>query len=136
MVASSNDHGLGMKLATDMDREMSSRTSQGINNGGNNNHDGMITPATNSTLTKTLQESFIDWRAGQGGTVAFDSERRAVQRFVRETLFSNLKFLRSENELEYNGKLRNKLQQNLDCFWCLTRESWNDRNKEHSTCCL
>jgi hypothetical protein len=68
----------------------------------------MTTTATaGSTLTKTLQDSFVEWRLGQGGTVSFENDKRAVQWYVRETLFSNLKFLWSEGELEYTGKFSN-----------------------------
>jgi hypothetical protein len=84
------------------DGEVASRTSEEFNV---IMESGMTTPATGgSTLTKTLQDSFVEWRSEQGGTVSFENDKRAVQRYVRETLFSNLKFLRSEGELEYTGK--------------------------------
>ena len=103
-MAAGHGHSLNLRLSEEMERDVS--TGNNVDNNDNGPvADGMTTLATGSTLTKTLQESFIGWRAEQGGTVAFDNDKRAVQRFVRESLFSNLKFLRSEEELEYTGKL-------------------------------
>jgi len=49
-------------------------------------------------------EEYLQMRTEQGGITAFENEKRAVQRFVRETLFAKVKFVTSDVDLEYSGK--------------------------------
>jgi hypothetical protein len=48
-------------------------------------------------------ESYLQMRLDQAGTTNFENEKRAVQRFVRETVFSKVKFITSDVELDYSG---------------------------------
>jgi len=52
------------------------------------------------------QEEFLKFRNELGSTTTVANEKRAVQRFVRETLFAKLKFISCDSELEYSGMFR------------------------------
>lgn len=63
-------------------------------------------PRTESTISSNQQDEYSQWRIDLGSTTTYDNEKRAVQRYVRETLFSKLKFIRSDHELEHSGKFK------------------------------
>ena len=63
-------------------------------------------PLANTTVvTTTPQQEYIKWRELQAGISSVEDAKRVVQTFVRETLFPKLKFIMSDIELEYVGKL-------------------------------
>ena len=64
------------------------------------------TPRTESTISSNQLDDYSQWRIDLGSTTTYDNEKRAVQRYVRETLFSKLMFFRSDNELEPSGKFK------------------------------
>lgn len=59
----------------------------------------------NSTLTTTTgPEHYVNWKIDQGGTTNIENDKRSVQRYVRDTLFADIKFLVEDEELEYTGE--------------------------------
>jgi hypothetical protein len=62
------------------------------------------TRQTTATENLSQQEAYIKWRNEQGNTTTLEEEKRSVQRYVKETLFSRLKFIRKDQELDYDGK--------------------------------
>jgi len=55
-------------------------------------------------LPRLHKEAFVEWRNEQGGIVLLDNEERLVRKFVRDTLFSKVKFITCDSELEYKGE--------------------------------
>jgi len=86
-----------------------------IDGNGATTSDDVIVPAAESTrrsntawmqpTTRSLNpvESYLQMRLDQAGTTMLENEKRAVQRFVREHLFSKVKFITSDVELDYCG---------------------------------
>jgi hypothetical protein len=75
------------------------------------------TPHTLSTTSSTsnnisLGDTYVKWKLLQGGTTTIDDNKRAVQQYVRQTLFSKVKFIICDSELEYTGKWQNS----YDCI--------------------
>jgi hypothetical protein len=73
------------------------------------NREGIVSPrTTESTIASTTasqqQDSYVQWREEQGGITTFENDKRLVQRHVRDTLFSMVKFIRCDSELDYTGK--------------------------------
>lgn len=63
---------------------------------------------TSSSLSSnTAPQNYVNWVIDQGGTTTFENDKRSVQRYVRETLFSDIKFLVEDNELDYTGTFQN-----------------------------
>jgi hypothetical protein len=57
-----------------------------------------------ASIAPTPKESYVEMRLGQGGMTSFENDKRAIERYVRETLFSMKKFVTKEIELEFTGK--------------------------------
>ena len=87
-------------LAKEIDDEASSTKGSALAN----RHTVSRTPCTGSTVASTPQEEYHHWRAEQGSATTFDNDKRAVHRYVRETLFSKLKFITRDSELDYTGE--------------------------------
>jgi hypothetical protein len=62
------------------------------------------TPKTESTISSLPLDEYPKFANDLGGTTDIDSDKRAIKRFTRETLFSKLKFLNTDAELDYTGK--------------------------------
>ena len=56
------------------------------------------------SVKKMRQEDFLEWRKNEGLMVTFVNEERNVRKYVRDTLFSKLKFITSDSMLDYIGK--------------------------------
>jgi hypothetical protein len=59
---------------------------------------------TSTTTVNEQQQEYLKWRADQGSIITFDNQKRSVQKYVRETLWSKVKFITADEELCYDGK--------------------------------
>ena len=68
-------------------------------------HVGSSGPTSVDQSGKSLtSKDYIDWRTSKGSIVTIDKEQRGVITFVCENLFSKVKFITSDGELDYIGK--------------------------------
>jgi hypothetical protein len=65
------------------------------------------TPRTESTISSLPIDDYTKFVNDLGGTTNLDNEKRAIKRFTRETLFTKLKFINGDSELDYTGKFGN-----------------------------
>ncbi len=69
------------------------------------------TPASAKENTNAANEVYCDWNREQHGilTTVLDDKKRTLQRYVRETLFAQVKFITCDSDLEYKkGKCCNQ----------------------------
>jgi hypothetical protein len=66
--------------------------------------EGSSQKSTVMVASSTPKESYVELRLMQGGITSIENEKRAIQRYVRDTLFSMKKFITKAVELEYTGK--------------------------------
>jgi len=57
----------------------------------------------NVARATTPLDEYVQMRMDHGGTTTLENEKRVVQRYVRETLFSKVKFITNNIDLEYTG---------------------------------
>jgi len=87
------------------------------NNYFKNGHDGggyaggadTLTHRSNTSSSAAAAQKrtseYLEWRKTEGvETTTLEDQKRAVQRYVREKLFSKLKFITSDDELDYTGE--------------------------------
>jgi len=60
-----------------------------------------ITMSTAATMRK---DAYVEWRNAQGQMVSFSTVERSVRKYARDTLFSKVKFITLDSQLEYTGK--------------------------------
>jgi len=65
---------------------------------GNNKSGGSVTD------NRSKQDKYTKWLMDQDGMIQVDQLKRQVQTYVRETLFTKVKFITDDSELEYVGK--------------------------------
>jgi hypothetical protein len=61
------------------------------------------TPRTESTISSLAVDDYPKFANDLCGTTNLDNEKRAIKRFTRETLFTKLKFINGDSELDYTG---------------------------------
>jgi len=55
-------------------------------------------------------DEYVKWRKEQGGTTTSEDIKGGIQRFVRDKLFSMVKFITSDKDLEYTGTYAGRQQ--------------------------
>ena len=70
---------------------------------GNNKSGGSVTD-NRSNSSSVKQDKYTKWLMDQDGMIQVDQLKRQVQTYVRETLFTKVKFITDDSELEYVGK--------------------------------
>lgn len=92
---------------------------------------------TMSTATMR-KDAYVEWRNAQGQMVSFSTVERSVRKYARDTLFSKVKFITLDSQLEYTGKCVRHCKGCLPSYYSSNylfffRLTWN-RNKVHCSC--
>ena len=66
--------------------------------------DSILTPKTMESSITSNSKTYQNWRDEHGGIITLESKKQQVRRYVRDTLFTKVKFITADKELDFSGK--------------------------------
>ena len=66
--------------------------------------DSILTPKTMESSITSNSKTYQNWRDEHGGIIMLESKKQQVRRYVRDTLFTKVKFITADKELDFSGK--------------------------------